>query len=99
MCGYALPAVRRSPVTATATAALVSNYGPHISTFRGCSHERTHRTHRLYQGSLPAERDLELAANRAACLHDNHVMDDDGNEHGMGFYWLCADCGFKGWYE
>ena len=54
---------------------------------------------RLYQGSLPPERDPVLAAKRAACSHDNHVLDDDGNEHGLGFYWLCADCGFKGWYE
>lgn len=54
---------------------------------------------RLYQGSLPAERDSELAAKRAACGHERHVMDDDGNEHGLGFYWLCDDCGFRGWYE
>lgn len=54
---------------------------------------------RLYQGSLPAAKDPEMAAKRVACSHDRHVMDDDGNEHGMGFYWLCADCGFKGWYE
>lgn len=54
---------------------------------------------RLYQGSIPAARDPELAAKRAACSHDRHLMDDDGYEHGQGFYWICDDCGFKGWYE
>lgn len=54
---------------------------------------------RLYQGSLPAEKNPELAAKRAACAHHDHVVDEDGNEQGMGFYWLCADCGYMGWYE
>lgn len=54
---------------------------------------------RLYHGSLPEERDPVLAAKRKACSHLDHVIDDDGHEHGQGFYWLCADCGFKGWYE
>ena len=53
---------------------------------------------RLYQGSIPASKDPELAAKRAACAHDNHAHDDYG-EIGAGFYWICADCGFKGWYE
>lgn len=54
---------------------------------------------RLYHGSLPSWKDPELAAKRTVCPHNRHVMDDDGNEHGQGFYWVCADCGFKGWYE
>lgn len=54
---------------------------------------------RLYQGTLPAAKDPELAAKRAACEHLDHAMDEDGNEQGMGFYWLCAACGYKGWYE
>lgn len=63
-----------------------------------CVYCKTHRE-RLYQGSLPAEKNPELAAKRTTCEHLEHVMDDDGNEHGQGWYWLCADCGFKGWYE
>lgn len=61
---------------------------------------------RLYQGSLPEWKDPELAARRAACEHREHEManhgdDDEPNwqEMGLGFYWVCADCGFKGWYD
>lgn len=54
---------------------------------------------RLYQGEIPASKNPELAAKRAACAHQDHLLDDDGNEHGMGFYWICADCGYKGWYD
>lgn len=57
---------------------------------------------RLYQGSIPAKKNPELAAKRAACAHREHETyeDEDGtHERGQGFYWICADCGFKGWYE
>jgi hypothetical protein len=58
---------------------------------------------RLYQGSIPASKDPELAAKRAACKHDGEherYEDEDGwHEMGEGFYWICADCGYKGWYE
>jgi len=59
---------------------------------------------RLYQGSLPEWKDPELAARRATCPHDDHVMyvdEETGYERemGEGFYWVCADCGHKGWYE
>ena len=53
---------------------------------------------RLYQGSIPASKDPILAAKRAACKHLNHATDDYG-EIGQGFYWICADCGYRGWYE
>lgn len=49
---------------------------------------------RLYQGSIPAEKDPALAAKRAACVHDNR-----DEQSGMGFYWICEDCGYRGWYE
>ena len=58
---------------------------------------------RLFQGSIPAEKDPALAAKRAACKHYEHVMYDDGDgnlrEQGEGFYWVCAECGFRDWYE
>lgn len=54
---------------------------------------------RLYQGSLPAEKDPALAAKRAACEHLEHACYEDGREQGEGWYWICADCGYKGWYE
>lgn len=57
---------------------------------------------RLYQGSIPPEKDPALAAKRAACAHLRHETYDDGDgerEMGEGFYWICADCGFKDWYE
>lgn len=63
-----------------------------------CVYCRAHGT-RLYHGMLPAHKDPALAAKRATCEHRDHVIDDDGNEHGLGFYWLCADCGYKGWYD
>lgn len=59
---------------------------------------------RLYQGELPEEKmPVGLAAQRAACEHLNHEMYDDGagagGAMGEGFFWVCADCGFKDWYE
>lgn len=48
---------------------------------------------RLYQGSIPAERDPELAAKRAACDHDWDP------EMGLGFYVICMECGFREWCE
>ena len=58
---------------------------------------------RLYQGSLPEWKDPELAAKRAACPHNEHEMYEDEpgrwREMGEGFYWICAACGDKGWYD
>ena len=58
---------------------------------------------RLYQGSIPEWKDPILAAKRATCQHHDHEMYDDGDgnlrEMGEGFYWVCADCGYRGWYE
>ncbi len=54
---------------------------------------------RLYEGSIPEWKDPALAAAKAACEHLEHLMDDDGGEHGQGFYWVCADCGYQGWYD
>lgn len=61
---------------------------------------------RLYQGSIPASKDPALAARRAACQHSEHVMANYGSEdepqwqeQGLGFYWVCADCGYQGWYD
>ena len=54
---------------------------------------------RLYQGTIPATKDPARAAKRAACAHPPAVVDEDGNEQGLGFYWVCADCGYQGWYE
>jgi hypothetical protein len=48
---------------------------------------------RLYQGTIPPEKDPALAAKRAACVH---VWDE---ERGLGFYFICKLCGFKEWAE
>ncbi len=48
---------------------------------------------RLYQGSIPAEKDPELAAKRASC---DHEWDE---EMGLGFYFLCKKCGFREWAD
>ncbi len=31
---------------------------------------------------------------RASCPHADHAMTNYGD--GLGFYWICADCGYKG---
>lgn len=58
---------------------------------------------RLYQGTLPESRLApEVIEKRKTCQHLNHEGYDDGDgwrEMGEGFYWVCADCGFKDWYE
>lgn len=33
------------------------------------------------------------------CPHGETVKNPDGSEFGEGFYWICASCGAKGWYD
>ena len=59
---------------------------------------------RLYIGDLPDEKlPADQREKRDGCQHLAHEMYDDGGgvmrEMGEGFYYICADCGFKGWYE